>query len=118
MLNRRLPGITARDVLPIVQFRGYSFASRVDRPNTRRNVLGSRLFKEISGHGRAETNPTGSLRHVPKRLPSRPRTRYHFLYGKNLPHIVTFTRSPLGSSTFSTSIVKSIALMIPSPNFS
>ena len=30
--------------------------------------------------------------------------------------MVTFTRSPFGSCTFSTSIVKSTALMIPSPN--
>ena len=44
--------------------------------------------------------------------------RYQRLYGRNLPHIVTLTRSPLGSSTFAMSIVKSIALMIPSPNFS
>lgn len=43
---------------------------------------------------------------------------YQLLYGKNLPFNVSKTRSPLGSSIFSTSIEKSIALMIPSPNFS
>ena len=40
------------------------------------------------------------------------------LYGRNLPDIVIFTRSPLGSASFSTSIVKSMALMMPSPNIS
>ena len=43
---------------------------------------------------------------------------YHFLYGKNLPFIVTITRSPLGSSFFCTSSSKSMALMMPSPNIS
>ena len=43
---------------------------------------------------------------------------HHRLYAKNLPDMVIFTRSPLGSASFSTSIVKSIALMIPSPNIS
>ena len=44
---------------------------------------------------------------------------YHLLYGRNLPDIVTFTRSPCsGSSSRSTFIVKSMALIIPSPNFS
>ena len=37
------------------------------------------------------------------------------MYGKNFPDMVFFTRSPLGSGSFSTSIVKSIALMMPSP---
>src|SRR5260221_13235110 len=43
---------------------------------------------------------------------------HHRLYGRNLPHMVTWTRSPFGSSTLLISIVKSIALMIPSPNCS
>ena len=43
---------------------------------------------------------------------------YHFLYGKNLPSIVITIRSPFGSSFFSISIVKSIALIMPSPHFS
>ncbi len=43
---------------------------------------------------------------------------HHFRYARNLPCMVTFTRSPFGSGSFSTSISKSIALMMPSPNFS
>jgi hypothetical protein len=35
VLNRRLPRITARDVLLIAAFGGYSFAQRTDRPITR-----------------------------------------------------------------------------------
>lgn len=44
--------------------------------------------------------------------------RYQALYGKNFPFMVITTRSPLGFSSFSTSMVKSMALMMPSPNFS
>lgn len=40
------------------------------------------------------------------------------LYGRNFPFMVTTTRSPLGFSSFSTSSVKSMALIIPSPHFS
>ncbi len=43
---------------------------------------------------------------------------HHFTYGRNLPFMVMTTRSPLGFSSLETSILKSIALMIPSPNFS
>ncbi len=43
---------------------------------------------------------------------------YQDLYGRNLPLRVTTTRSPLGSSCLSISMEKSIALMMPSPNFS
>lgn len=42
----------------------------------------------------------------------------HDLYGKNFPFMVTRTRSPLGSSTFSICMEKSMALIMPSPNFS
>src|SRR5437773_3947056 len=54
----------------------------------------------------------------PNELAGRGRLHYHFLYGRNLPFIVTTTRSPLGSSFFCTSNSKSIALMMPSPNIS
>jgi hypothetical protein len=54
VLNGRLPEITARDILSMVRFGDCSFARRANRPNTRRNALGSRLFKEISGHARVE----------------------------------------------------------------
>ena len=43
---------------------------------------------------------------------------HHRLYGRNLPDMVILTRSPFGSSSFSTSMVKSMALMMPSPNVS
>ena len=46
------------------------------------------------------------------------KTGQYLRYGKNLPCIVTFTRSPLGSGRRSRLISKSIALMIPSPNSS
>jgi hypothetical protein len=59
VLNRRLPRITARDVCPIAQLRGSWSAQRTNKPVTRGNVRGSRLFNEICGHARAETNITG-----------------------------------------------------------
>ncbi|MFM2074192.1 MAG: hypothetical protein RJB34_497 [Pseudomonadota bacterium] len=40
------------------------------------------------------------------------------LYGKNLPDSTTFTRSPLGSGWRTMSMLKSMALMMPSPNSS
>jgi len=43
---------------------------------------------------------------------------HHLRYGRNLPCMVTFTRSPFGSGTVSTYISKSMALMMPSPSFS
>src|SRR5207244_3179598 len=53
------------------------------------------------------------------RLPgARSMSRHHFLYGKNFPSSVTLTRSPFGSGVFSMFIVKSIALMMPSPKVS
>jgi hypothetical protein len=61
MLNRRLPRITARGVLPHRFARGFLPARHTDKPVTRRNVLGSRLFTEICGHPRAETNIGGPL---------------------------------------------------------
>jgi hypothetical protein len=59
VLNRRLPRITARDIFPIVQLRDSWSGQGADKPITRRNVRGSRLFNEICGHARAETNITG-----------------------------------------------------------
>ena len=43
---------------------------------------------------------------------------YQALYGRNLPFMVMTTRSPAGFASRSTSSVKSIALMMPSPNSS
>ena len=43
---------------------------------------------------------------------------YQLLYPRYLPVISTLTRSPLGFSTRDTDISKSIADMMPSPNFS
>jgi hypothetical protein len=59
VLNRRLPRITARDVCPIEQLRDSWSGQGADKPITRRNVRGSRLFNEICGHARPETNITG-----------------------------------------------------------
>ena len=42
----------------------------------------------------------------------------YVLYGRNLPDSTTFTRSPFGSAWRSMSMLKSIALMMPSPNSS
>jgi hypothetical protein len=56
VLNRRLPEISARPVLSSVPFEDCSFARCADKPNTRGNVPGSRLFKEISGHARVKAN--------------------------------------------------------------
>jgi hypothetical protein len=47
-----------------------------------------------------------------------PAADHHFLYPRNFPFIVILTLSPFGSATRSISIVKSMALMIPGPNFS
>jgi hypothetical protein len=60
VLIRRLPGITACDVLSNRAGRGFLITQRTNKPNTRRNVPGSRLFKETCGHTRAETNIAGS----------------------------------------------------------
>ena len=46
------------------------------------------------------------------------RGHQYVLYGKNLPDNTTFTRSPLGSGVRTMSMLKSIALMMPSPNSS
>jgi hypothetical protein len=80
VLNRRLPQITAREVLPIVPagklFRRLNYeaanwqAARVDKPNTRRNVPGSRLFNEICGQARAKTKNAASSAYDLERLPS------------------------------------------------
>lgn len=43
---------------------------------------------------------------------------HHFLYGRNLPDKTSRTRSPLGSLSLSIFMLKSIALMMPSPKFS
>ncbi len=43
---------------------------------------------------------------------------HQILYGRYFPDMVTLMRSPFGSFSFSTFIVKSMALMMPSPNFS
>ena len=51
-LNKRLPGMTQRDVLSSVRFE--SLISCTKRQTTRWVVRGSRLFKEICGHTRAE----------------------------------------------------------------
>ena len=42
----------------------------------------------------------------------------YVLYGRNLPLIVILTRSPLGSASRVRSMLKSMALMMPSPNSS
>ena len=49
---------------------------------------------------------------------AQPTPVHQTLYGKNLPFMVTLTRSPLGSAILSTCKLKSIADMMPSPNFS
>jgi hypothetical protein len=61
VLNGRLPEITARDVSPIVPLTTGSSACCANRPNPRRDVRGSRLFKAISGHSHPETNTRGRL---------------------------------------------------------
>jgi hypothetical protein len=61
VLNRRLPETAARYVLPIVPFDDCSAARCCNKPNPRRNVPGSGLFKEISGHARVKANIAGSF---------------------------------------------------------
>src|SRR5437016_8826437 len=70
---------------------------------------------------RPKSNPGSDLDippSPPNELAGRGRPHHHFLYGRNLPFIVTTTRSPFGSSFFCTSSSKSMALMMPSPNIS
>jgi hypothetical protein len=69
-LNKRLPRITQRDVLSSGSVR--IIYSRTKRQTTRWVVRGSRLFKEICGHTRAEKNSARYLGCDPKRLPSSP----------------------------------------------
>jgi hypothetical protein len=69
VLNRRLPRITARVFLSSVPSGDCSLAGRGDTPNTRRNVPGSRLFNQICGHARAETNIAGLLGTTQSGLP-------------------------------------------------
>jgi hypothetical protein len=66
-VNRRLPEITARAVLSIPPFEDLSSARRCNRPNTRSNVSGSRLFKEdFRPYTRSKQN-RGVAYYVPKR---------------------------------------------------
>jgi hypothetical protein len=68
VLNRRLPRITARALFPTVPFGDYS-ASHTDKPNTHRNVPGSRPFNEICGLTSAKTNTAGLSGTIQSGLP-------------------------------------------------
>ena len=69
-VKQAAPEKAARDVLPHHSIPRLFIRVTADEPNTRRNVPGSRLFKEICGHPSAETNIVRSFRYDPKRLPS------------------------------------------------
>jgi hypothetical protein len=69
VLNRRLPRIAARDLLSIVRFGNYSSAQRADRPNTRRDVLGSRLLNKVCGQARRRDKYRGVFSVRPNAAP-------------------------------------------------
>ena len=58
VLNRRLPGITARDVLPTVRFADCSFACGPTQLTPVETFAGAAV-DELCGHLHAETNITG-----------------------------------------------------------
>jgi hypothetical protein len=60
-LNRRLPRITARDVLPSAPWEIIDSRNVPIDLNTRWVIPGSRPFNKICGHARAERNVAGSL---------------------------------------------------------
>src|ERR1700757_2649926 len=68
-LNKRLPRITQRDVLPSGRSNNL-FHAPTDKPRVGRSRGGRRLEK-ICGHTRTVKNSTRSFGHEPKRLPSR-----------------------------------------------
>jgi hypothetical protein len=67
VLNGRLPKTTARAVLSIVVFGGRSSAQRAINLPRVETIPGGRLFNEICGQARAETNIASSLGQDPKR---------------------------------------------------
>ena len=71
VLNRRLPRITARDLLSHRVARGFFLRSTHRYIIKRRNVRGSHLFKEICGQAPGRGKHRGFFGHDPKRLPSR-----------------------------------------------
>ena len=76
VLNRRLPRITARAVLPMVplgDLLSVYTAGELTRATliTRRNVRGSRLFNQLCGPAPTVTKNGGLFWYVPKRLPSK-----------------------------------------------